>query len=305
MTAGIQARFDALHLPPENALESVSVPQNNSQSNQNSVGTAGGSPPSQASGGAADGAREATEPTKSGWQLVNEEVEARLSADPEYAELKAKYDAHEGMADDFAIVDQAFFWGRGDGALDLGDIQAVANDSLQTDEARNAAKRLLKDMAVFTAAAGGNNQLTRSEVMEFLNGLKGDLSARRASMTEKVEAEHAKRETGVRGSTSANGTPSSDSATEAAPIVMSSRPGVEGAMENLGNVADSLQAQMLELAKKAAEDPSKAVQYQQQIAQLQNQYQAITNMMNQLTQMLSNLSKMWSDVAMNSIRNVK
>lgn len=85
----------------------------------------------------------------------------------------------------------------------------------------------------------------------------------------------------------------------------STQPGMEGATENLALSAEHLQQQMLALAKEASADPTKATLNAQKIAMLQNQFQAVTNMMNQLTQMMSNMSKMWSDVAMNSIRNLK
>jgi hypothetical protein len=85
----------------------------------------------------------------------------------------------------------------------------------------------------------------------------------------------------------------------------STKPGLEGATENLANAADHLQAQMIKLAEEASKDPTKATLNAQKIAMLQTQIQSLTNMMSQLQQMMSNMSKLWSDVAMNSVRNLK
>ncbi|HEY0880552.1 MAG TPA: hypothetical protein VGD87_03420, partial [Archangium sp.] len=173
-------------------------PRATQQSNE--VGSANAQTLSPNSSGPTDGARASTEPAKAGWQLVNEEVEARLNADSEYVEAKSNYDTYKGMADDFALVDKACWFGPGDGLLGLADIQSVAGDEGQPEAVRAAARRLIQNMSVFNEAAAGNTQLTMSEVTEFVKGLKADVSSRKSSMTEKVEAEHSQQ----RGAASSN-----------------------------------------------------------------------------------------------------
>lgn len=277
-------------------------PRATQQSNE--VGGSSALTPSLNSSGPADGARAATEPSKSGYEQFLEALNERLAIDPEYLAAKERLDTWGNVEALLDAVDRFTGLIPGDETITWANICAMAKDDvLPNPEAQAAAKKLMANRALFNEISGGKNSLTLEDARKFVETLKAAVASAKASATEEVKAELKERRASSTEGRSWTGRSSGNS--DAAPIAMSTRPGVEGAMENLGNVADSLQAQMLELAKKAAEDPSKAVQYQQQIAQLQNQYQAITNMMNQLTQMISNLSKMWSDVAMNSIRNVK
>lgn len=273
-------------------------------------GHSGGGAPNTSSREPTDGARQETTGSKPAWLELREEVDARLAADPEYLEAKNKYDTYKNIADDFAIVDAACWFGPNDGKLGYADVKSVAEDPLQTPAAREAARRLLANMSVWNEASKGDQQLTTQDCMEFVAKLKGTLSEMRATMTAEVKAERVAAASGP--SQASGATASGPSATAQASTATSiprpppsTLPGMEGAMQNLANTGDWLNQQMMDLAQKAAADPSKAMLYQQQIAQLQNQYQAVTNMLNQLTQTTSNLSKMWSDVAMNSIRNLK
>lgn len=312
---------------------SIAAPPAPPPSSQNQVFNGqNGTGQSSAAGAPADGAREATEPAKAGWRSVNEEVEERLNADPEYAELKAKYETHKGMANDFAIVDQACWFGPGDGLLGLADIQSVANDPAQTPEARAAAQRLLQDMAVFNEAAAGNQQLTSSEVMTFLKNLKGELSARKAAMTEKVEGEHAKKaeqssgsaasgQTGQAGRAGGNGQAGAtaegkDAATqEVIAQIDQSNPkpapsefsGLEGATENMNNMigwGESEIDRLTELMGKT-DDPATLKKLENKINQMTRRMQQMTALMNQLATAMQNISKMYSDIAMNAVRNMR
>jgi flagellin-like hook-associated protein FlgL len=82
----------------------------------------------------------------------------------------------------------------------------------------------------------------------------------------------------------------------------STKPGIEGALENLGNLGDDLQKQITDTIN----DPNMdATSKQAKLTQLQSQQQSVMNMLNQISQMLQNVVKMWSDIAMNSVRNMK
>lgn len=261
-------------------------------------------------GSPTDGAREATNNRTPGYDEIEQMTQDRLEKMPEYLEQKQKWDAWHGIESDFALVDHFTGLLTDDGTVTLENLRALANDPFcPNPEAKAAAQRLLSDMSIWNELAKGDNKVGTHDVTEFVALMKNQLKVMRDETRASIKAELTPPPTSPQPGQAAGGPggsaspPSSESQLTRPPT--STKAGMEGATENLAIAADYLQQQMMELAQKAAADPSQAGLYQQQIAMLQNQYQSITNMMNQLTQMISNLSKMWSDVAMNSIRNVK
>ncbi len=261
--------------------------------------------------GPTEGARGATVPL-TGYARTKEMVEERLADRRDYQELKTTLSQAEQLASDFALV-EANSLCAGDGVLVWADILAVANDTLRPDSVRQAAARLRDNPTVWEGFAKGDNRASTGDVAAFIASLKSQMKAIRDEVSAEVKAD-VKAEQGAAtpgpgpagansGGAAATGQQSATSQIPRPPP--SDRPGMDGATENLANTADYLQQQMMALADEASKDPSKATLNAQKIAMLQNQFQSVTNMMNQMTQMLSNLSKMWSDVAMNSIRNLK
>ena len=82
----------------------------------------------------------------------------------------------------------------------------------------------------------------------------------------------------------------------------STKPGMEGALDNLGNTADYLQKQMEAVSSDPDLDPASKTA---KLSNLQFQQQSAMNMLTQLSQMMQNTIKLWSDIAMNSVRNIK
>lgn len=249
-------------------------------------------------------------------------TEERLMSDPEYRELKEKYESCKGLEEMFHLIDVSVGW-RNDDKIILTDILALVEDpNTPYKAARAAAMWLNEHRDVWSAIAKGDNLVGLHDVKEYLAQMKGQLKEMKEKVRSEIKAEVAPAASAPSGGAGASGAPGSaggaaggpagaSSTAESSPESKVPRPspstkaGMEGATENLANTADYLQAQMMALAEDASKNPEHASLNASKIAMLQNKFQAITNMMNQLTQMLSNMSKMWSDVAMNSIRNLK
>lgn len=257
-----------------------------------------------------DGVRQASQPTPTRAD-IERMAEERAMENPDYAEVVSQLAQCEGLVDKFLEIESATLisW---DDVIVKGDLMPLINDvNTPNQAAREAAKFLNDHKWLWSAIAKGDDRVSLSDVKDLIASLKARRDELKGAARAEVKAEL---NIPVAGATFqpqagvANGTTGGTQGSTGTSLPRpppSNLPGMEGAMENLANTGDWISQQMMELSQKAAADPSKAVLYQQQIAQLQNQYQAITNMMNQLTQTISNLSKMWSDVAMNSIRNLK
>ncbi|MFT3706736.1 MAG: hypothetical protein QM817_03635 [Archangium sp.] len=252
----------------------------------------------------ADAPREAT-------KTVAQEVDEQMAADPEAMRLQRLLDQSESLANDWNYL-QDHLIGSGDGILDRQAIIDVTNDLCQSPEMKAAAQRLLANREFLNGVNGTDTKASSQEVDAFISGLRNQIASIRAAKTDEVKAArgmqtNAQAGTGTAGATP-NGAPaappaSGSGAADAVPLPpQSDKPGVEGAMENLGNMGDYYSKQMVALANDSSIDPAKK---QALMADLQTKQQATMNMLNQLIQMMQNTAKLWSDIAMNSVRNIK
>lgn len=283
---------------PNKTPDAAGGAQNTVSGHNQGSNPAGGSP--------TDGIRETSAPGSKSAEF-EAEVNERLGADPDYQKLEAKLAALKSFEEDFATIDGAIIFGRDDGIITLNELKDIAADVHQSPAAREAARRLLSNKSLWNEVASGatgknDNRIGIDDVGRLIGATSDAMAAKRNAVRDELKAEK-NPSSGSQAGTPAPGSTGVESTIP--PPAPSSLPGMDGALENLANTGDHLQAQMMALAEEAAKDPSKATLNGQKIAMLQNKFQAITNMMNQLTQMISNMSKMWSDVAMNSIRNLR
>lgn len=308
---GLTISSDLRNAPTDNA-ESITPPPNmttdaagsNQVNEHDSAPQPGHSNPT-------DSAREATPPKP---PTVDQQVNERLAADPDYQELQAKLEALKQFEKDFALIDAGTLFGRFNNVITLTEVKDVAADWTQPAATREAAQRLLSNVALWNELASGvrndnDNVIGANDVGRLIGATKEAMTGMRKAVHEEILAEQEPKTGAQTGGTPNSTTPGATGGSSAAAntpkLPPSTLPGVDGALENLSNAAQSIQDQMLALANEATEHPEKATAIGQKIAMLNNQLQAITNMMNQLTQMISNMSKMWSDVSMNSIRNLR
>lgn len=243
-------------------------------------------------------------------------VEERLADNTDYQEAKGLAAQESQVMQDFQLVEANTLW-PGDDVVTLADLKAVAGDLNRPEYVRDAANRLLRNTAVWNGAKKDDQIVSSADLTAFFHQKRADMSAIKAAVTAEVKDElkaNAPSNNGGSGTpgvsppasstqNAATNKPSPEDSVPKPP--QSTKQGIEGSGENLANTADYLQKQMMALAEDAAAHPENATVNAQKIAMLQNKFQAITNMQSQMTQMLSNMSKMWSDVAMNSIRNLK
>lgn len=264
-----------------------------------------------------DGAREAT-PTKTpGYKEIKQMTEERLKDNPEYVELKEKYETWKSLENDFALIDQYTGFITGDGTLTLDNLRALANDMVAPNPAaKAAAQRLLANMEVWNALAKGDNVVGTHDVTEFVNGMKSQLKAIEDATKNEIKAEvgAAAAAAAAAGGTPAAGSPADPATnqTGAAPLfkapALSSKPGMEGAVENVGNTLSAIANATSELMAKLADPnlkPEDRQKLQAQYNELQQLQSMLTAMYTQLQEAIANLMKMYSDVAKNSIQNMR
>lgn len=305
-----------IQIDPEALHAGMPAKKIKEESGENSVSHSDAKPGHGGCGDPLEGARNAT-PKKLTDEDLDRMTDERLMRDPDYRELKELLDKCDGLEAMFYLID-THVGTRNNDTICLDDILALVGDVKQPNKAvRDAGVWLNDHREVWSAIAKGDALVGLHDVKEFIAGLKAQLKEMKTTARAKVDAENvpappattpqpgaAGAQSGAGGTgTPAPAGPSVESLVPRPPP--SSLPGMDGATENLSITADYLQAQMMALAQEASDKPEKATLNAQKIAMLQNKFQAVTNMMNQLTQMLSNMSKMWSDVAMNSIRNLK
>lgn len=263
-----------------------------------------------------DGSRECTEPKGPSWEDIQSSLKDRLANNSEYQDLKKLQDGMSQVEQDFNLLMQNHFT-VDDGFLTYADLMAVSNDGRRPQYVRDAANRLLANNRAWMEITGADGRASGAEVAAFRERLG---SAMRN--IEKTEEDQVRTDLGAVARTPANGskdpatgagetneTPRGDkppeASTETPKPPPSTRPGTEGALENLANGQDWIQKEIERLANEAAKDPAKAPALQARISMLQNQFQVLANMSTQINQMMSNITKMWSDIAMNSVRNIK
>lgn len=251
-------------------------------------------PPPQTQG-PASGARDATQPTSKGYAATKGPSQQEIDAATQQVKdlqlmsslpNKFNHDAEEGI---FSLE-----W-----------VRAVANDGWRFPHERDAARRLLDSGAWALADADHSGKLTLGEASAYASQLQGKAPAPSAGSTGRTPSD-----ADIGGSKDPGRTSDTKEPKKTVQDVMdsvpkperSTKPGMEGALDNLGNTADYLQKQMEAVANDPDLDPAaKSAKLQN----LQFQQQSAMNMLTQLSQMMQNTIKLWSDIAMNSVRNIK
>ncbi len=251
---------------------------------------------------------------------LQEVIEERLMSDPEYVELKKMYDeANANLMSDFLLVDQfTGIWP--DKKIQMQDLIALKNDTLANPEARAAASRLLANSKVWQDISHADNLVDVTDVEAFLASKKGALAEMRRTVTaevkEEIKAETANAATaggGVAGAgATGTGAPGTGATGPAGPLFTASTPstksGMEGAVENVNNAIKSIGTSMNSIMAEIADPkttPERRKDLQNQYNELQQLQSMLTAMYTQMQEAIANLMKMYSDVAMNSVRNMK
>lgn len=266
-------------------------------------------------GGPLAGARESVVPPE---KSVEERVQDRLGSDRNYQAEKQQYETWGSIVDELNRIDNVASDGHPDGVVTKDDLLAVVRNPNCDTTARVAAQRLLDHMEVFQILDGAEHdgKIGIHNAARWIADVRNNLQATENGAREVVTAElaatpsaqnrPAPQQTDSRTPPQQTNTSSQASASSPTPKPASSpQPGLEGATADLAANSEWLQSEIIRLGKDAAADPSRAASINAEIAVKTNQLQQLTNMQSQLMQMMSNLSKLWSDVAMNSIRNLK
>ncbi len=246
-------------------------------------------------------ARESTQPASTGYAASVEH-----GAEPvKSPELQAAEQLQRDIQYLVSIPNQERW--RKDATVSATWVRAVANDGARSQGSRDAAAQVLSNPAFARADANGDGQVSLAEATAYLDKLKGQAVGN--SSSHGVSGSSSGSEIGSTSSVSTGSmeqTGSSDSGSGSSSISgskpPSTKPGIEGALENLGNLGDDLQRQITDTINDPKMD---ATSKQAKLTQLQSQQQSVMNMLNQISQMLQNVVKMWSDIAMNSVRNIR
>ncbi|PZR08244.1 MAG: hypothetical protein DI536_25395 [Archangium gephyra] len=272
-------------------------------------------PPPSASGPSQGAAETTLAGKKPGYAEIQSMVDDALSKNDEYIDLSANITRAIDLGKDVQTCLSDYGVGM-DRTLTEGEIRDLAKIG-STPAIRAAAQRLIDNHGLLAKFLNGNDAMTMSDVSRVCDEMKTRQGEIRKSTERQIRSDiDAKPLTGSSGDpstgTSPNtGTPGNDGTTPEPPSTEtpkpppSTRPGTEGALENLANGQEWIQKEIERLANEAAKDPAKAPALQARISMLQNQFQVLANMSTQINQMMSNITKMWSDIAMNSVRNIK
>lgn len=281
----------------------------------NSTGRAPPPPPSHNTGSPTQGAGGTTTAPVPGYASNAAEIEARLATHADYQATVKELEALKALRADMNLL------ANGEGNVSTSFLKAVSADGGRTQAERDAADRLLACPQLSEIMRGRHS---RDDGLANTADLDLVISRREEKLTsirtEVADALFPKPgNTGQVTSPSTGDTPpAGDTAPSPSPTPgpspiqeildgvpkppPSTSPGMSGTLENLGNTADHLAKQMEAIANDPNLDPGvKAAK----MAELQAKQQSVMNMLNQLSQMLSNVAKLWSDIAMNSVRNIK
>lgn len=297
------------------------------QSQSNSVAAADPSHQS-ASSSPTDGAREETKP------LTHKEIEQlseeRAMENPDYAKLKEQLESCSGLEEMFHLIDKNVGW-RNDDKITMDDILALVNDTNQPNKELRAAAKWLNDHGeILSALKKDDNLIGLHDVKNFISGLKAQLKDMKDSARADIKAEHTVQ---TPAQTAATNAPSSGAAangaaattTETDPKKLAAKAimdeaekslpkpapsqfaGMEGASENMNNMIGWAEAETdrLTTLMGKTDDPAVLKQLETKINQMSRRMQQMTALMNQLMTAMQNISKMYSDIAMNSVRNMR
>ncbi|MGV3623686.1 MAG: hypothetical protein ACO1OB_22900 [Archangium sp.] len=269
-----------------------------------------------------DGSRACTEQKTPSYEDIQYALRDRLANNSEYQDLKKLQDGMSQVEQDFDVALRHSFT-PGDGFITHEDLIAIENDPHRPQYVRDAAHRLRTNYRAWSEITGGDGRATGTEVAAFRERLGSAMRNIERAEEDQVRTDlgaasrvpttgsndPATGTVGSPGTGGTGGTTGGDkppgTSTETPKPTPSTKPGMEGALENLDQAHKWIQSEIDRLIAEAAADPSKAATLQSRLTSLTNNLQAVTNMQNQISQMMSNLTKMWSDIAMNSVRNIK
>lgn len=259
-------------------------------------------------------------------------IEDRLKRDPAFLEAQAALAEVSTLENDFTLVDRHTGIGP-DSRIEYANLVALSNDPGANPAARAAANRLLANTSLWNAIAKGDQWVGIHDVQGLIQDRKNAVNTAREAVANQARAER-----GVPTATtnsesapatgpgeSAPTTPGTGATTEAdekkkaAAEIMaeadkslpkpapSQFSGLEGASENINNLIGwgEQEIDRLTTLMGKTDDPAVLKQLENKINQMSRRMQQLTAMMQQIMTMMSNLSKMYSDIAMNSVRNMK
>ncbi len=239
-------------------------------------------------------------------------LDERLMSDPEYVKLKALCDdADAHLMSDFLLVDQfTGIWP--DKNIQYQDLIALRDDTKANPAAREAALRLLANSEVWQAISKTDNLVGVADVETFLATQKTKLAEMKSAVSAEVKAE-LQAETANAATAGGAGTAGATGASgPRGPLFAASTPstksGMEGAVENVNNAIQNIGTSMNSIMAEIADPkttPERRKELQNQYNELQQLQSMLTAMYTQMQEAISNLMKMYSDVAMNSVRNMK
>lgn len=325
-------------VPQESTATGQTIRQGNENTATPAQSTAQNAAPDSSASDPTGGGREVTTSAPLGHKDIERMTEERLMEDPEYREAKEKYDLLKSIQKGLGQIDGAQGW-RNDGVVELWDLEELMKRSDVPDGAKQAAAVLLNDPTLWRELAGTDNQVKLSDLAGLLTTLMGSLKGMKEAVKAEVKAEVAETNaanaaTGTGGATGAQttgnaaGAQSPEEAKKAeeaakkaadAKAIMaeadqalpkpapSQFSGLEGASENLNNMVGWAEAEMDRLTKLMGktDDPAVLKQLEAKINQMSRRMQQMTALMNQIMTAMQNISKMYSDIAMNSVRNMR
>lgn len=253
----------------------------------------------------------------------------KLQNDPDYKDTLDQLAKAEQLerGQGLYLIDAEFGgflgFGKNDGKIDRGNIEAAAKDPCAPGH--EAAKMLMANPRLFAAIdADGDGLITKDELHKFIDKMKNQKKWIEDSYALKAKTPTfgigddpqpmpppvAQKPPPPPGQGSKPQPPPVRHAPPPPPPstpVLSSRGGLEGASENINNALSSCEDQMAQLSAQmaATDDPKEQAAIQNKMNALERRMQMLSSMYQEIMTVLSNLSKMQSDIAMTFIRNMK
>ncbi len=322
--------YDASALDGPKTLHNTAANTNSVGQSSPSQGSSSSSPTS--SGTPTADAREATTAQRPTAGDVERMTDERVRTDPKFLEAEVSFHELEQAEADFRLIDGETFLGRNDNIITYNELLDIAANENASADARAAANRLIHNPSLWnqlaTNLADGvnDNKVGVNDVTRLKREAKGYMDSMRAEVKGEVKAEIAAASGAATGTGAAPATGAvpatggKDPAAQArADAVMAQagealpKPppsqfgGLEGASENLNNMVGWAEAETdrLTTLMGQTDDPAVLKQLEAKINQMSRRMQQMTALMNQIMTAMQNISKMYSDIAMNSVRNMK
>lgn len=260
--------------------------------------------------GPASCARDATQPTSTGYAAsaqppnVNGPGETHGAKPVESQESKDAAQLAKDLQYILSIPTQEP--GGKPGVVSLTWLQAVANDPFRSKASKEAANRLLNNPAWSRADADHSGKLTLGEAGAYADKMKSGATSGGSPGSTADGVHSTAVDVGETPGAAEGSASSGDLGSTASAATKNDYPStLDGSVAGLYDAQTSLQDQLTKLSKEAAASPEKASQLQGQISLLTNQLQVLNNMTQMLQNLISNTAKMWNDIAMNAVRNIR